>query len=90
MMKASLDIPAFMKGRDQLDPLEVEHTRHLANNRIHVERVIGDLRLKYSILSDIIPMWLMVKKIAGCDTTPVDMIATVCCALVNLCPPIVN
>ena len=41
---AHLCIPAFTKGRDQLSRSEVEKTRQLANVRIHVERVIGQLK----------------------------------------------
>ena len=41
MAQASLHMPAFTKGLDQLPPVEVEKTRKLANVRIHVERVIG-------------------------------------------------
>ena len=33
---ASLKIPAFTKGCDQLTAIEVEKTRHIANVRIHV------------------------------------------------------
>ena len=42
--KAELAIPAFTKGKDQLDLVDVEQTRGIANVRIHVERVIGLLR----------------------------------------------
>ena len=41
IMQASLHIPAFTKGKDQLSPIEVEETRTIANARIHVEWVIG-------------------------------------------------
>ena len=49
MMQASLKIPAFTKGVSQLSPLDVEKTRKLANLRIHVERVIGATRQRYSM-----------------------------------------
>ena len=39
--QAQLAIPAFTKGKDQLDPVDVEKTRGISNVRIHVERVIG-------------------------------------------------
>ncbi|XP_055527255.1 uncharacterized protein LOC129719864 [Wyeomyia smithii] len=47
---AELLMPAFTVGQYQLHPLDVEKTRTLANVRIHVERVIGQLRKKYKIL----------------------------------------
>ena len=40
MMQARLYIPAFTKWKNQLSALEVEETRHIANVRIHVERVM--------------------------------------------------
>ncbi len=46
MLQARLHIPAFTKGKSQLDAMEVEDTRTLANVRIHVERVIGLVRQK--------------------------------------------
>ena len=36
----NLNIPAFTKGKSQLDPVKIEKTLNLANIRIHVERVI--------------------------------------------------
>ena len=39
--QAELSIPAFTKGKDQLDPIDLEKTRGIANVRIHVEHVIG-------------------------------------------------
>ena len=50
--RAELVIPAFTKGKAQLDPIDVERTRGIANVRIHVERVIGLLRRKYTILEE--------------------------------------
>ena len=40
LMGATLDIPAFTRGRDQLTAGEIEKTRKIANERIHVERII--------------------------------------------------
>ena len=56
MMQAQLHIPAFTKGKQQLSAAEVESTRKVANVRIQVERVIGCVRQKYSILHGIIPI----------------------------------
>ena len=85
---ANRNIPAFTKGKDQLDPIDLENTRNIANVRIHVERVIGFLRQKYTILQSTLPTsYLMCN--SG-DTVPlIDWIIRVCSALVNLCPPII-
>ena len=58
---AKLEIPSFTKGQSQLQPEEVEETRTIANVRIHVERVIGNLRKKYSILNGTIPIDFLIK-----------------------------
>ena len=47
--QASLHIPAFTKGLEQLPPVEVEKSCKLANVCIHIERVIGATRLRFSI-----------------------------------------
>ena len=88
MMQASLHIPAFTKGKDQLSAVEIEETRTIANVRIHVERVIGMVRQKYSILHDTIPIdFVLIRK--GEDTPLLDRIVRICCALTNVCNPIV-
>lgn len=53
---ATLEIPAFTRGKTQLSGIQVEQTRRIANVRIHVERVIGNIRKKFSILSDTLPI----------------------------------
>lgn len=90
--QAQLAIPAFTRGKDQLDPVDVEKTRGIANVRIHVERVIGLLRRKYTILSGILPIDFMICNPNGSQDEAIpmiDRIINVCAALVNLCPGIV-
>ena len=54
---ACLQIPSFTKGKPQLSPLDIETTRSLANVGIHVERVMGTVRQKYTILGhSVIPI----------------------------------
>ena len=55
-------IPAFTKGKDQLDPVDVESTPGTANRRIHVERVIGLLQRKYTILEGTLPAEFLSRK----------------------------
>lgn len=83
---ARVKIPAFTKGKKQLSGIEVEQTRKIANVRIHVERVIGNIRKKYGILSATQPIDFVVSK--GGKTT-LDKIVTVSCALNNMCDSVV-
>ena len=86
--QARLHIPAFTRGKKQLSAEEVEETRKIANVRIHVERVIGLVRRKYTILQGILPIQLVTAR-QGDDLAPIDKIAIVCCALTNLSESIV-
>ena len=88
MMQAQLHIPAFTKGKQQLSAMEVESTRKIANVRIHVERVIGCVRQKYSILRGIIPIDFVTKRL-GEEIPAIDRIVRVCCALNNVCASVV-
>ena len=55
LKQAKLSIHAFTKGKSQLDPVDVERTRGIANVRIHVQCVIGLLRREYTILQSTLP-----------------------------------
>lgn len=86
---AHVQIPAFTRGKSQLAPVDLETTRKIAHVRIHVERVIGCVRQKYTILGGILPIdFLMCKDSDGYCT--IDKIGLVCCALVNFCPSVVD
>lgn len=83
-----LSIPAFTKGKNQLHPRDIEGTRSIANVRIHVERVIGQIKQKFTVLHQYkFPISLIKKK--GSTVNVIDQIVTVCSALSNLCSPIV-
>ena len=88
MMQAQLHIPALTKGKQQLSAMEVESTRKIANVRIHVERVIGCVRQKYSILRGIIPIDFVTQRL-GEEIPAIDRIVRVCCALNNVCASVV-
>ena len=84
---SELIIPAFTRGKSQLPAKEIESTRKIASVRIHIERVIGLIKNRYTILKGIMPI-RMVKSIkdeqlestlANCDK-----IVTICASLVNL------
>ena len=92
LKQAKLVIPAFTKGKSQLDPVDVEKTRGIASVRIHVERVIGLLRRKYTILESTLPTDFLTCTPDGptdAQVPVIDRIVRVCSALINLCPPIV-
>jgi len=84
---AKLEIPAFTRGKQQLSREEVEKTRQLARVRIHVERVIGQMRKKYKILQGTLPISL-IKRPTDTDVATIDKIVTVSAALTNLCDPV--
>ena len=71
-----------------MSPVEVETGRKLSHVRIHVERVIGLLKQKYTIFQSTLPISLIM-----CDddtkTSFIDKIAVICCALCNCCQSVV-
>ena len=83
---AEVIIPDFTRGKKQLSATSVERSRRIANVRIHVERVIGVLRQKYTVLAGTIPLTFLASE----EGTKVDKIVTVCAALCNLCPAVVS
>ena len=87
---AEIKMPPFTKGKKQLDKVEVDFSRELSLVRIHVERVIGVLKQKFTILQNVLPVQYCDKSsCGGSDLTVIDKIVSVCCALVNLCPSVV-
>uniref|UniRef100_A0A3Q4MLM2 Zgc:113019 n=1 Tax=Neolamprologus brichardi TaxID=32507 RepID=A0A3Q4MLM2_NEOBR len=88
LMRATLKIPAFTWGRSQLQAKDVEDTRKLAHVRIHVERVMGCLLSKYTILNETIRLGFVVP-CEGENMTLLDKIVAVSCALTNMCPSVV-
>ena len=85
--QAELSIAAFTKGKDQLDPVDLEKTREIAKVRIHVERVLGLLCQKYTVLQGTLPIDFLSSNGNKCPV--IDRIIKVCSALTNLCPPII-
>lgn len=59
---AKLEIPSFTRGKSQLTQREVEFSQRLARVRIHVERVIGLMKNKYTILQGILPIPVITHK----------------------------
>ncbi|XP_022802834.1 uncharacterized protein LOC111340276 [Stylophora pistillata] len=92
LKQAKLVIPAFTEGKSQLDPVDAERTRGIANVGINVERVIGLLKRKCIILEGTLPTDFLSSNRRGTPDAKIPMIdqtVRVCSALVNLCPPII-
>lgn len=85
--KAKFIIPSFKNGKQQLQPLEIERNREIASLRIHVERVIGNLRSKFLITSNRQPITTISKKID--EEMYFDYTMKVACAILNLNPSII-
>ena len=85
---ARLEIPAFTRDKKQLSLQEVEYLKKLSKVRIHVERVIGPLKNKYTILQSTLPVSLLKHK-HDSEYANIDRLLTVCAALVNVCPSVV-
>ena len=88
-MGATLNIPAFTRGKSQLDAEDVESTRRLANVRIHVERVIGSVRQRFHILSATQPFPTEYTRSKRGGPVLLDTIVRVCCSLENVCSTII-
>ena len=87
MALAEVKTPPFTRGKKQLEKLEIDWSRELSIVRIHVERVIGVLKQKYTILQGVLPLNVVADK--DSEHASVDKLVKVCCALVNLCPSVV-
>lgn len=88
LQQGKLLIPAFTRGKEQLHPVDVEQSRRIASVRIHVERVIGLLRRKYTILEGTLPTHYLSCSPNGppeCQVPTIDRILRVCSTLVNFC-----
>lgn len=84
---ARVKYPTFLRGRKQMSPEDIESTRKLTSVRIHIERIIRQLKGKYRIFKTPFPIQQLQK--IDQDISLIDKIINVCCCFVNWCPPII-
>ena len=84
---AEVKITPFTRGKKQLSKVEVDKSRDLSRVRMHVERVIGMLRQKYTIIQGTIPIRLFMAHTSeeGSEYSLIDKVVNVCSALCNCC-----
>lgn len=88
MYCAEVKLPPYTKGKKQLSQMEVDVARRLSRVRIHVERVIGMVRQKYTILQSTLPINMIMCHVDS-EVSTVDKIVTVACALCNHCDSVI-
>ena len=71
----SLNIPAFMNGKDQLEIFDETETRRIASVRIHVERAIARIK-SFRILKTVLPISM---------APDLNKIWVICCYLIYFC-----
>lgn len=84
---AQLITPAFTKGKKQLPASEVESSRKISSVRIHIERVIGLMKNRFTILKGTMPVRCVQSlkdESLGSTESSCDKLITVCAALTNL------
>ena len=80
-MGVKLNIPPFLRGKNQFDEQERDETRRIASCRIHVERAME--RIKTYHILDFIPITM-------CSSGTIDQIFFVCAMLSNFLQPLVG
>lgn len=86
--KATLNIPHFLRKKNQFSTDELYSDKQITCLRIHVERMIGYVRSKYTILSSTIPVTALARFQNGKTVT--DVIVKVACILAVLNKSIIN
>ena len=76
-------IPPFTKGKKQLSKCEVDTAQELSRIRIHIERGIGLLRQKYTILEATLPINAIMTS-TDSEYSTIDKIVVVCVILLYL------
>lgn len=87
-LKTKSAISAFKKvEKQELELLEIGESRKMVHMGIQVERMVKMIKSKFIILKGPIPISMLVKDVDNSNLC--EKIVVVCCALINLSPPIV-
>lgn len=78
---ATLNIPTFLRKNTQLNPLDIERDKQITCLRVHVERLIGVLKAKYTYLNGVITVDALRRFENNRNT--IDLIVQVACILIN-------
>ena len=78
LREVKLNIPPFLRCRQQLDPSELVETRRIASLRIHVERAMERLK-KFHILD---------KPLPPCFRDTANQVFYICAVFTNFNPPL--
>ncbi|XP_061571212.1 uncharacterized protein LOC133424555 [Cololabis saira] len=81
--------PPSTRGRCQLEAADPKSSRKVVKLRSDVFRVIGTIRNKYTMLYSKFPMHMRDGDGDG-DTSFLDRMVSVCCALTNMSPSVIN
>ena len=80
--------PIPSPSKKQLTTHEVDKARKLSRVGIHVEHVIGLLRLKYKILRSTLPI-ILIMSTTDDEYSTIDKILPICTALCKCCESVV-
>lgn len=92
LLGVELITPAFIKGKAQFSACEVHQSRFMSSVRIHIERVIGQLKQRFAILQGVIPIRFVKSlkdEVEEVDNTSIDKVVRCCAVLTNLSDSIV-
>ena len=82
---ACLEIPSFMRRKQQLTMQKVKYSKTLSKVSTHIEQVESLIKNKYTVLQSTLPINLTKHRWES-DYANVDKILTVCVAFINVCP----
>lgn len=78
---ATLNIPVFLRKKQQFTPLELDRNKQVTSLRVHIERLIRLVRSKYKEIGDFISIDTITRFQNGYSS--IDLTVRVACILAN-------